>query len=136
MGKRVDREGPIHIAILGYLRQVLPDAEIHHSAGESHIKGRGAMLATVKKKRMGMVPGWPDLTVFPFSTLGPFFLEVKAEGGRVEKTQAECHARLRRLGYRVAVVRSIDDVRETLQGWNIATIENTANIPMRGSING
>lgn len=121
MGKRVGREGPIHRAIVAYLRAVMPKAIIHHSANESHLSGRGAMLATVRKKADGMLPGFPDILVLPYATVGPMLFEVKAEGGKVTETQKAVHDLLAELGYRVAVVRSVDDARETLREWSIPT---------------
>lgn len=121
MSKRVDREGPIHRSILAYLRKVLPDALIHHSANESHINGATAMRASMRKKRDGMVAGFPDLVVFPFTSMPPMFFEVKAEGNYASKAQKEVHAKLDALGYRVAVVRSIEDVQEALTEWNVPT---------------
>lgn len=115
MGKRVDREGPIHRSIVKWLRTVLPrECIVHACANESHLSGKAAMLATVKKKAAGQVTGFPDLLILPFSSVGAFFLEVKAEGGRLSEAQKEVHAALRVLGYRVAVVRSIEDAREAL----------------------
>ena len=121
MSKRIDREGPIHRSILAYLRRVMPDAMIHHSANESHVSGKAAMLASVRKKREGMVPGFPDLLVLPFTSLTPMLFEVKAEGKYATKEQKEVHAKLRGLGYLVAVVRSIEDVQKVLTEWNIST---------------
>lgn len=126
MASRIDREGPIQRSIVAYLRRVMPDALVHHSAGESHLSGKAAMLATVRKKADGMVPGFPDIIVFPSSVVGAFLLEVKAEAGRVSDAQKDVHAQLRGLGYRVAVVRSIEDVRESLFEWGIQTAETGA----------
>lgn len=133
MAKRIDREGPIHRSILAYLRRVMPEAMIHHSANESHVSGKASMLASVRKKRDGMVPGFPDLIVLPFTSLTPMFFEVKAEGNYATKQQKAVHAELRTLGYRVAVVRSIEDVQESLTEWNVPTkhVECAINQNMR-----
>jgi len=128
-----DRETPIQRAIVAYLHSVMPDALVHHSPGESHLPGKKAMLATVRKKANGMVPGWPDLIVLPYATVGPLFFEVKAEGNYATTSQKAVHAHLERLGYRVAVVRSVDDVRECLRDWGVGFAEK---IPLRGAING
>lgn len=117
---RVDREGPIQRAIVSWLRLVLPgDCLVHHSANESHLAGFKAMKATQRKKADGMVPGFPDLVVLTYDPIRPVFFEVKAEGNYATPAQKEVHAKLSRLGYHVAVVRSIEDVRECLQDWGI-----------------
>ena len=125
------RETPIQRAIVAYLHSVMPDALVHHSPGESHLSGKKAMLATVRKKANGMVPGWPDLVVLPYANVGALFFEVKAEGNYATPTQKAIHAHLERLGYRVAVVRSIDDVRECLQNWGVGFVKK---IPIKGVI--
>lgn len=125
MGKRVDRETPIQRGIVSYLRKVMPEAIVHHSPGESHLKGRAAMLATQRKKDDGMVPGFPDIVVFPYANVGAFFFEVKAPKSYASKRQKALHADLEQLGYPVAVVRSIDDVKECLRKWNVGTREVT-----------
>lgn len=71
-----------------------------------------------KEKAMGARKGWPDLQlVGPHATM--HFLEVKAEGGRLSPEQRGIHDRLRALGFRVAVVRSLDDVTDTLNEWGV-----------------
>ena len=126
-----DRETPIQRAIVAYLHSVMPDALVHHSPGESHLSGKKAMLATVRKKANCMVPGWPDLVVLPYANVGALFFDVKAEGNYATPTQKAIHAHLERLGYRVAVVRSIDDVRECLQNWGVGFVKK---IPIKGVI--
>jgi hypothetical protein len=96
----------------------------HHSPNGSHLAGdrvaRAKQVAALK--RDGMVPGWPDLTVLG-SAYGPGkgqvgFLEVKAErGGVTSPEQQACHELLERVGHRVAVVRSLDEVLAALRGW-------------------
>lgn len=127
--KRRDREGPIHKAIYDYLCLVFPEPQaVYHCRNEINKRGKGIAIELAQAKRKGVIPGFPDLLVLPFSTLGPLFFEVKAEGGYASKPQKDMHDRLRRLGYRVAVVRSIDDVREALTEWSIPTrhIEGSA----------
>lgn len=125
MAKRIDREGPIQRSIIAWLRVVMPDAIVHHSANESHLKGKAAMLASVRKKRDGMRPGFPDLIVLPFANVGAIFFEVKAPGNYTQQNQDAMIADMRALGYRVAVVRSIDDVRAALVEWGVGFRERT-----------
>lgn len=116
---RVDRESPIQRAIVAYLRAVLPGSIIHHARNEINKRGKAIAIELAKAKAKGAVTGFPDLIVLPFSHIGPFFLEVKAEGNYATEAQREVHRQMADLGYRVAVVRSVDDVRERLAEWGI-----------------
>lgn len=126
-------EATIQKAIVGYLRTALPDAITHHSANEGNRGGKSGIRDGARKKALGQVAGFPDIIVLHWSRIGPLFFEVKAEGQYASKVQKDVHEALERLGYRVAVVRSIDDTREALRSWGIGTIEK---IPHRGQING
>lgn len=128
MGKRVDREGPIQRAIVDYLRRVMPQAIVHHCKNEINKRGQAIRIELAKAKRNGAVTGFPDLIVLPYANVGTLFFEVKAEGNYASPAQKEIHERLRHLGYRVAVVRSVDDVRETLREWGVGTNEITESI--------
>lgn len=114
MTKRAAPERKVQIAIVKWLRVVMPDAIIQQTRNETHKRGKAGQIAGGMNKAAGAYTGFPDLIVLPFANIGAFFLEVKAEGGRTSDAQKECHIRLRNLGYPVAVVRSIDDVREFL----------------------
>ncbi|EDM70812.1 hypothetical protein RAZWK3B_16760 [Roseobacter sp. AzwK-3b] len=124
MNKRIDHESPIQIAIVDYLRSVLPaGCIVHHCRGEINKSGAAFMRELAKAKRKGALPGFPDLIVLPYANIGALFFEVKAEGNYADKNQRDMHEALRALGYRVAVVRSIDDVREALAEWGVGTTE-------------
>lgn len=125
---RKDNESPIQIAIVDYLRSILPTGCIvHHCRGEINKSGPQFMRELAKAKRKGALPGFPDLIILTY--VGTLFFEVKAEGNYADKSQRSMHEKLRQLGYRVAVVRSIDDVRESLAEWGVGTMER---IPFRG----
>lgn len=134
---KTDHEGPIHRTILQWLRTVLPDAIVHHSANEGVRGGFKGIRDGANKKAMGQVAGFPDLLVLPWSHIGPMLFEVKAAGNYADTAQKAIHARLEALGYRVAVVRSIDDARAALQAWGVATKEagSLVDLPIRGTIN-
>jgi hypothetical protein len=109
-----------HLAILQYLRAaLLGNPIIHHSPNELGLSGQDAARQVAKHKHLGMVPGFPDLVAFTFH--GPLFFEIKAAASKPTAPQESVHADLRRLNYRVAVVRSIDDVRAALAAWGIPT---------------
>ena len=115
-------EFPVHTAICDWLRMVLPHALVHHSAQGLDLGGPAAARAVAKARRMGMVKGYPDLTVHLPGGATVFF-EVKAEGGRPDKDQKAVLGALTDLGFRAAVVRSVDDCRSCLAGWRIPTRE-------------
>ena len=129
--KPVDREGPIQREIVTFLRKSMPFAIVHHAKGEINKSGAAIMREMAKAKLNGALPGFPDLIVMPYANVGVLFFEVKAEGNYASKAQKEMHENMRRLGYRVAVVRSVQDVRESLAEWGVGWIEE---IPVRGII--
>lgn len=127
---KTDRESPIQIAIVDYLRRVLPKGCIvHHCRGEINKSGASIMRELAKAKRKGALPGFPDLIVLTY--VGALFLEVKVEGNYADKNQKAMHESMRALGFKVAVVRSIDDVREALAEWGVGTTER---VPLVGIV--
>ena len=111
-------ETKIHIAVYDYLCLVLPKALVFHVPnGGSRPTAEGIQL-----KKMGVVPGIPDLLIF---NEGAFVgaMEIKNQVGKLSAEQYGIHALLRRLGFQVAVVRSIGEAREALASWGCKTIE-------------
>ena len=81
---RRDRETLIHVAILHYLRAVLPDCVVAHVPNG----GQRSAIAGARMKRLGTVPGMPDLMVLlPAGKV--LFFEVKAPNGRPSETQRD-----------------------------------------------
>ncbi len=111
-----DVEGPIHRSILGHLRRLFPSAVIHHSANELPLKGKDVARAIAKAKHNGMVPGFPDLACYLPDGEALFF-EVKAKGNSATPAQKSVIAQLQSLGFRAAVVRSVQEVDEALSHW-------------------
>lgn len=116
---RRSRELPVHTAVLGYLRTVLPDAIVFHPANQGH--GRSARQGGVLKA-MGVVSGIPDLGVMLPGGRAIWF-EVKAPKGRRSDTQFALHLRMESLGHHCATVSSIEEVRNTLRALGIPTRE-------------
>ena len=120
MPPRRDLENPIQRAIVQYLRTAIPGNPIvHHSPNEIGLSGKDVARQIAKAKLNGMVPGWPDLVVVCYPAV--LFFEVKAPGGRLSPAQEQVHMDMIRLGHRVAVVRSIEDVQAALDKWAIWT---------------
>jgi len=120
----IDREGPVQKAIVQWLELQFPNWLVHHCKTEINKGGLAFMKEAARGKSLGAKAGFPDLLVLPWSHIGPVLLEVKAEGNGTSQAQKAMHERLRALGYRVAVVRSIEDVQEHLATWGIATFSN------------
>ena len=107
------REHEIHIAILSWLKVMLPvHSLVHHSPNE----GRHHVNYRMKQKTLGVQPGWPDLELFiPVThwlaekTWAPIFFEIKTKKGKVSDNQKNMMGRLAELGCYVSGVRSIDD---------------------------
>lgn len=114
------KEAPIQRAIVKYLRAQYPAWIVHHSKNEINKRGADIAREIAQAKLAGAVTGWPDLIIMAPSHVGPMFFEVKAEGGYPTDAQRAVHDRLRALGYRVGIVRSIADVDERLTAWGVA----------------
>lgn len=113
------REAPIQRAIVQWLRAQHPAWIVHHSKNEINKRGKAIALELAQAKQAGAVTGWPDLIVLPPSHVGVLFFEVKAEGNYPTDAQRRVHDQLRALGYRVGIVRSVDDVKQRLADWGI-----------------
>ena len=110
-------EADIQKQIVQWLRIQYPNYIVHHSANEGNRGGRKGVMDGARKKAMGQVRGFPDIIMLGWAKIGPVFFEVKAPKKYAEKHQKALHEKLRDLGYRVAVVRSIEDTKEALNGW-------------------
>ena len=114
--KRLQPESRIQRGVIAYLRAVgLVPVHVPNGsklAGTPEQRARtGARL-----KADGLMPGFPDLLVYA-SDGRVGHMEIKAEANYQQDTQKACAALLARLGHHYAVVRSIDDARETLEEW-------------------
>lgn len=105
-------EQQIHRSIVQFIRTAYPKLIVFHPANggaRSHVEG--AIL-----KGLGVLAGTPDLViVMPGGRVG--FMEVKAKAGRVEQSQRDFADKCNDLGAAWCVVRSIEDVQQTLREW-------------------
>lgn len=111
-------EAAIQRMIREYLGKLAIDA-IHVPNG-SVLAGdaKARAIQTNALKRAGMMPGFPDLLLFDRIQRRVGFMEVKSEGGKLQPSQvafADVYPALWKWPY--AVVRSIDDAKETLAEW-------------------
>lgn len=105
-------EHQIQVAIIAYLDRVLPRTVRAVAVSNNP---RSAITGALEKAR-GMRKGFPDILL-----TGSFhgLLEVKQEGSYLRPEQKEWRDFLAAQQVPVAVVRSIDDVRETLSAWGV-----------------
>jgi hypothetical protein len=116
-------ESQIQTSIVQYLRQMLPSGWIVQSTAN---KPRSAIQGSIEKK-MGAIAGWPDIQILGTGSLSGYmheapyawFLEIKSAKGRVSDAQKDVHDRLRDIGFRVGVARSIDDARALCKRWGL-----------------
>jgi hypothetical protein len=105
-------EHQIQVSIIAYLDRALPRT-IRAVAVSNN--PRSAITGALEKAR-GMRKGFPDILL-----TGAFhgLLEVKQEGSYLRPEQKEWRDFLAAQQVPIAVVRSIDDVRETLSAWGV-----------------
>lgn len=116
--KARDIEGPIHKAILAWLRAVLPkQAVVFHCPNG----GARNAVAGAKLKALGTMAGIPDLCMIVLGKV--YFLEVKSQSGKPSTEQVAVFNALEQSGAYVAVARSVDEARDALRRWGIQTRE-------------
>ena len=111
-------EAAIQKAIVTYLAALRIDAIAVPNG--SHLAGdaRSRAMQMNKLKATGMLPGFPDLVLFDRCARRVGLLEVKAEGGKLQPSQEHFAKHIAPAwGWPLAVVRSIEDVTETLAEW-------------------
>lgn len=118
-----DVEGPIHRAVLAFLRAVLPAGWlIHHSPNGGTLKGDVG-----RAKGLGTLAGWPDLMIVGRLDDVTFVgcMEIKAERGRLSEDQRAVCDRLMDCGISVRIIRSVEDARKAVADWGLPSREVT-----------
>jgi hypothetical protein len=79
--------------------------------------GKRNLLEAVKFKRMGTMPGVPDLCIpIPSGSYHGLYIELKREkGGRVSESQSEWLAFLREKGYYAQVAKGFEEAKEMIE---------------------
>lgn len=116
-------EQDLQIAVANFLRVSAP--RLLWWATPNAINMKGGARAGAFNKAMGVLPGVADL-IFILPRVGrngvsghPAFIELKAEGGRMEPSQHVFKSDVEALGCPYVVCRSLDDVQETLLEWGV-----------------
>jgi hypothetical protein len=130
-------EQPFHILVADYLALALPA----HAVWTTFPAGGGGRIRGGILKRMGLMPGWPDIQILVRNTsydaarsMSRFIgLECKrAKGGTVSAAQIAAHKLIRNAGGEVYVVRALDEVYEALtinEGLNLKAMPSIALTP-------
>lgn len=106
MAQRQQHEARIQREIITFIRAVAPQCMVFAIPNGSQRTSSGRPANAVA----GFTSGAPDLcVVMPRGAV--LWLEVKAEKGRVSDAQLAFHLELQARNHDVAVVRSIEDVR-------------------------
>jgi hypothetical protein len=107
-------ETRLHAAAVRYLRTVCPDCITWHVANGGKRSPETARLM----KALGVLPGVFDLVLMaPGSRT--FFLEAKADNGRLSEDQQWFKGELIKMGFPYVVFRSLDDIRDFILQNNI-----------------
>lgn len=108
-------EGQIQSSIMRFLDAALPASyfAFHVPNGGKRDKIAAAIL-----KREGVRAGVPDIIILRTGGTAAM-LEVKKEGGKLSPHQRQFRDWCAENGFPFAVVRSVEDARETLAEWRI-----------------
>lgn len=113
--KRGNPEQAFQIKLVRDLSKILPpDCVMTAFPAGGGGRIRGGIL-----KRMGLIPGMPDLLFLHRGNA--FGMELKAGRGRLNEAQTLMHPILARCGVDVRVVRTLDDALGCLKEWEIPT---------------
>lgn len=93
--------------IVEFLRKALPGSVVAAVRNEFRRSGMAAMNEVVRAKGQGALTGFPDLIVLWREQT--VLIEVKRKGGYPTTAQKEVHSRLRATGFRVEVMRSVEE---------------------------
>jgi hypothetical protein len=117
--KKIQHESILQKQVVQYLRAILPHSIIAAIPNGSQRTSSGRPANAIS----GLLPGIPDLMVMlPKGRV--IFFELKSEKGRVSDAQLAVHLKMHGLNHDVAIVRSIDDVKNALDAWEVTTRES------------
>lgn len=114
-------ESAIQRQVIAYLRGRGIAAVAVPNGAQLAGDGKARAMQMNAMKRDGLMVGFPDLILFRPAIPVCGFVEVKVEGGKLSEAQGKTITWLQSLGHPVAVVRSIEDIEDTLLAWGWAT---------------
>jgi len=114
-------EDDLHHAVVGALRVLLPSDAVVNTW---ELRNAASAVEGARRKRLGALPGWPDIGVFWRGIVA--LIELKRERfGVLSPAQRSLHARLRAAGFPVAVCRTVVEALNAV---------SAAGIPLRGRV--
>lgn len=114
-------EDDLHQSVADALRYLLPGDAVWTTW---ELRNAASVAEGARRKRLGALPGWPDLGIWWRGIL--VLIELKREKlGVLSPTQRELHAKLAAADFPVAVCRSVPEVLRVV---------SVAGIPLRGQI--
>ncbi len=118
-------EAVIHRQVALRLTQILKQSVVWTTVEVSNQQGGDwAARNQGQQKARGVKTGWPDLQLFwayKGYTKG-LTIELKRPGGKATKIQLACHDDLARANIPTVVCRSVDEVEEALDMYEVPTI--------------
>jgi len=108
-------ESRLQTSLVAAVRSLIPDARFIFAVPNGGVRS----IATARRlKGEGVLAGVPDLFLpVPRGQHHGLFLEVKTEKGRLSPAQESLCDYLRGQGYRVEVVRSVEEGLNTVNGY-------------------
>jgi hypothetical protein len=104
-------EDDLHHAVTGSLRVLCPTDAVVNTW---ELRNASSAVEGARRKRLGALPGWPDLGIFWDGKVA--LVELKRERGwSLSPAQKELHARLERAGHAVIVAHTVEDTLRALQ---------------------
>ena len=117
----VPPEDELHLAVADALRYLCPSDAVVNTW---ELRNASSAVEGGRRKRLGALPGWPDMGVFWAGRV--VLLELKRERhGQLSPAQRALHPRLAAAGHPVSVCRSVDEA--------LAAV-SAAGVPIRGRV--
>jgi hypothetical protein len=114
-------EDDLHAAVYGALRVLLPEGAVLNTW---ELRNASSAAEGARRKRLGALPGWPDLGVFYARRV--VLLELKRERrGALSPAQRALHPRLADQGFPVAVCHTVVEALDAV---------SAAGVPLRGRV--
>lgn len=114
-------EDELHAAVADALRVLLPPGAVLNTW---ELRNAASAAEGARRKRLGALPGWPDLGVFWDSRL--VLVELKRErGGYLSPAQQLLHPRLAAAGFPVSICRTVVETLDAV---------SAAGVPLRGRV--
>ena len=114
-------EDELHASVWAALSYLCPSDAVVNTW---ELRNASSAIEGARRKRLGALPGWPDIGVLWRGRL--VLLELKrSRGGQLSPAQKLLHPRLDATGFPVAVVRSVDEALAAVRA---------AGVPIRGRV--